>query len=239
VFTDKLTWRWCFYINLPLGAITIAGVLLFLRIPPRAAGDNKQTIKEKFRQLDYIGPFLFIPANVFLFLALQWGGVEYSWNSPMIIGMFLGFGVTTPIWVYSQYRLGEKATLPIRFARERTILLSSLFAFFVTGAATIPLFYIPLYFQAVAHTSALVSAIDTLPIALAVTISAIATGFLLSKIGYYTPFMLVGASLLAIGTGLMSTLLANTTQGHSFGYQIIAGVGTGLTLTVMSRKCFL
>jgi hypothetical protein len=148
--------------------------------------------------------------------------------------MLIGFGVITPIWGYSQYRLGEKATFPVRFARERTILFSSLFAFFVSGAATIPLFYIPLYFQAVESTSALVSAIDTIPIALAVTVSAIATGFLLSKIGYYTPFMLVGGGLLAIGTGLMSTLSSDITHGHSIGYQILAGVGTGLTLSVMS-----
>ena len=171
VFTDKITWRWCFYINLPLGAVAIVGIVLFLQNTAHLA--TKKTIKEGLSELDYLGLIFFIPANVSLLLALQWGGSQYSWRSPVILGLFGGFGILISIWIYSQFRLGEKATIPIRLMTQRTVFYSSILAFFASAAYMIPLIYLPLYFQAVKSTSAIASAISMIPIILCVTVSTL------------------------------------------------------------------
>jgi hypothetical protein len=230
VFTDRVTWRWCFYINLPLGAITIAGIIIILQNPPHLAANK--TMKQRFNELDYIGPIFFIPANVCILLALQWGGSLYPWNSPIILGLLGGFGGFITIWIYSQFRLGERATIPLRIFNQRTVLFSSMYGFFATAAFMIPIFYVPLYFQAIKSTSATTSAIDTLPFIVGVSVASIGAGFLLPMVGYFTPIMIVGATILAIGTGLLSTLGVDTRVGQWLGYQLITGIGAGMTLQV-------
>ena len=232
VFTDKVTWRWCFYINLPLGAVSILGVVFLLQNPAHLK--TSKTFNERLGELDFIGLILFIAANASLFLALQWGGSQYLWTSPIILGLFVGFGVIAPMWIYSQIRMGEKATIPMRVLTQRTVAFSSLFAFFTGSAFMIPVFYIPLYFQAIRDTTATLSAVNTLPLTLSVTISAIAGGFLLSLVGYFTPIMVLGAASVAIGMGLLSTLKVNSTIGEWLSYQIIAGMGAGLTAQVFN-----
>jgi MFS family permease len=237
VFTDKITWRWCFYINLPLGAVAIVGIVCFLQNTTHLA--TKKTIKEGLSELDYLGLVCFIPANVSLLLALQWGGSQYPWRNPIILGLFGGFGILISIWIYSQFRLGEKATIPIRLMTQRTVFYSSILAFFASAAYMIPLIYLPLYFQAVKGTSAIASAISITPIILCVTVSTIIAGVLLTRVGYYTPFMIIGMSFLAVGLGLLSTLGIDTTVGQWIGYQIIAGVGAGLNLQVVTLKHYI
>jgi MFS family permease len=237
VFTDDVTWRWCFYINLPLGAISIIGVALLLQNPAHLA--TKKSFEERLGELDFIGPLLFIPANVGLVLALQWGGSKYSWNSPPILGLFSIFGIFAPLWVISQVYLKEKATIPMRLMTQRTVFFSSLYAFFSGAAFLIPLFYLPQYFQAVRDTNATESAIDTLPLVISAMVSAIVTGVFLSMIGYFVPFMIFGAALVAVGAGFLSTFRVDTILGLWLGYQIIVGVGSGITAQVLSISSFL
>lgn len=234
IFTDKLSWRWCFYINIPLGTLATLGVMLCLRIPQQSVA--KMTIKARFDQLDYVGPIFFFPACISLLLALQWAGSRFQWNSPVIVCLLVAFGVFTPVWVYTQVRLGEKATIPMRLLMQKTIFFTSIFAFFSSAAYIILIFYLPLYFQGVRSRSATNSAISTLPTLLSVTFASIVAGILVTKLGYYTPFMLAGSGLLAVGAGLMSTLMATTPVGNWIGYQIISGVGTGVYLQVLSSN---
>ena len=213
----------------------MAGIIIILKNPLHLA--RNKTIKQRLNELDYIGPMLFIPANICILLALQWGGSLYSWNSPAIISLLGGFVALITIWIYSQHLLGERATIPLRILSQRTVIFSSLFGFFATSAFMIPIFYIPLYFQAVKGTSATASAIDTLPFIVGVTATSMGSGFLLAMVGYFMPFMFVGAALLAIGTGLLSTLGVDASIPQWVGYQIIAGIGAGLILQVFDFKC--
>ena len=87
-FTDKVSWRWCFYINLPIGAITIVGIALFFTSPPRKDEDSIG-FRARALQFDPIGTLFFIPAIVCLLLALQWGGSKYSWGNARIIALFV------------------------------------------------------------------------------------------------------------------------------------------------------
>ena len=237
LFTDKATWRWCFYINLPLGAISIIGVVLLLQNPTLL--ETEKSFGQRLRELDFIGPVLFIPANVGLILALQWGGSEYLWNSPIVLGLFSIFGILAPLWVVSQVYLKEKATIPMRILTQRTVFFSSLYAFFAGAAIIIPLFYLPLYFQAVRDTSATGSALEILPLLISMTISAITTGMLFSVVGYFTPFMIFGAALVAVGAGLLSTFGVDTMLGLCLAYQILVGVGAGVTAQVFEHSSVL
>lgn len=234
LFTDKATWRWCFYINLPLSLITIAGIFFFLQNSQAQA--TSRTLTERLNELDYIGP-AFIPAIVCLLLALQWGGSQYQWNSGIIVGLICGFGTITAIWMYSQYRLGEKATIPVRLITQRTIFFSSLYAFFLYASFVIPTFYLPLYFQVVKGTTETASGIHTLPLIIAVTVAAAVGGILVSIVGYVTPFMIVGTTMFTVGVGLLSTLSVNTRLALWLSYQVIAGLGIGMNLQVQNENC--
>lgn len=196
---------------------------------------TNRTIKERLEQLDYIGPSLFIPANICLVLALQWGGSTYPWTSPTILGLFSGFAIIIPIWLYSQFRLGEKATIPLRIMTSRTMIYSSIFGFLTTSAFTIPLFYLPFYFQAVRDTTAIASGVDLMPIVVGVIVSSIVSTMLLAIIGYYTLFMITGGALLAVGAGLLGTLSVDTTVGQWIGYQAIVGFGSGMAMQALNR----
>lgn len=140
VFTEHITWRWCFYINLPIGAVAAIIVFFFVKVNRNTADTMSQTFLQRVRQLDILGASIFIPAIVMLILALQWGGADYPWNSAMIIGLFCGFGGAILIFIAIQICLGDKGTLPPRLFKNRDILSAMLFTFFF-GAGFFPLVY--------------------------------------------------------------------------------------------------
>ena len=235
VFTDHATWRWCFYINLPIGAITLLGIAIFFHNPDRA--ENHGTIRQRLKQLDFLGASFLIPGVVCLLLALQWGGTTYAWNSATIIGLFCGFGAIILIFIIIQVRSGDQATIPVSIFFRRTVFFSAMFSFFVGSSFLIVVFYLPLYFQGVNGTSATHSGIDTLPLLLSVVLASIVGGILVTVLGYYTPFMICGMALFTIGCGLLSTLSPETPFGKWFGYQVLSGVGLGICLQVNPRVC--
>ncbi|KAK6343117.1 hypothetical protein TWF718_008490 [Orbilia javanica] len=230
-FTDHVSWRWCFYINLPLGAISVAVVLLVLKIP-REANPEGLTVLERVRQLDLIGAAILIPAVVSLLLALQWGGVTYPWKDAKIIGLFVCFGGLIIIFIFSQWKLGEAATLPPRIMKQRTVLASLIFACFFGAAFFVDVYYLPIYFQSVKGSSATKSGIQVLPILLSCVLSSIVSGGLISTLGYYTPFLIGGMLLFSIGAGLITTFDVDTNSAHWIGYQVLAGLGVGVGFQV-------
>jgi hypothetical protein len=144
-------------------------------------------------------------------------------KSPIIIGLFVGFGLIISIWTYSQYCLGERATIPVRILTQQTVLFTSVYSFFLYTALVILTFYLPLYFQAVKGSTAL-----------AMTLSCIVGGALITTVGYVKPFMVIGTTVFTVGVGLLSTLGEDTRFGLWFGYQlVIAGVGMGINLGVL------
>lgn len=146
-FTDGVSWRWCFYINLPIGGLSIVVILFFLRLPKK--NDKSGSILSRIKQLDLIGASLLIPAIICLLLALQWGGNKYPWNNSRIIGLFVGFGLMVILFAVSQVYLGEQATLPPHILKKRTVLSASLFALFFGGAFFVLVYYVPIFFQSV------------------------------------------------------------------------------------------
>jgi MFS family permease len=140
VFTDKVTWRWCFYINLPIGGIAVAFILLFLHIYKDQQSRGDKTRVARIMELDWPGTLMFIPSIVCLLLALQWGGTEYPWNDSRIIGLFIGFALMIIVFVAIQIWKGDAGTLPPRLFKQRDVLAAMMFSMFF-GAALFPLLY--------------------------------------------------------------------------------------------------
>jgi MFS family permease len=125
-FTDNLTWRWCFWINLPFGGVAMAIVFVFFKNPPRPYAD--MSVKDKIKEIDLLGAFFLISAIVCLLLALQWGGITYPFSDSKVWGCFLGFGLLISVFIGIQIWKGEQATLPPRIiVKQRTVLCCALF----------------------------------------------------------------------------------------------------------------
>lgn len=243
VFTDKLSWRWCFYINLPIGAFCVAVISLILHID-RPSNPASLTLKQRILKLDLLGASLLIPAIICLLLPLQWGGSTYPWNSGHIIGLFVTSAVFTLLFICTQIRLGEAGTLPpYLFQNRNTVCAFAFSAFFGAGFFSLS-YYLPVYFQSVKGSSALHAGIQMLPLLLACTVSSTGTGAAISALGYYTPIMLICMVLFAIGSGLLTTLSVTTSYARNAGFQVLTGLGVGVGFesgivvaqTVMSNK---
>jgi hypothetical protein len=128
-----------FYINLPFGALTILVTWLLLPVPRQR--NVPPTLKEKFENLDLLGAIFLVPSVVMLLMALQWGGARYPWNDSRIIGLFVGFGVMFPIFVILEIRGGEKATIPPRIAKMRTVFSAFFFAVFMVAGLFVYITY--------------------------------------------------------------------------------------------------
>lgn len=139
LFTDHVTWRWCFYINLPLGGAAIVAVFLFLRIS-RVNNPNSESAIARLAQLDLVGAAISIPAIIMLLLALQWGGVNFPWSNSRIVGLFVGAAVGAIFFVGIEIWQQDRALLPPRFFRDRNVLSAMMFAMFF-GASFFPMIY--------------------------------------------------------------------------------------------------
>lgn len=230
VFTgSKATWRWCFYINLPLGAITIMVVLLMLHLE-----ENKprmKTWKETLKHLDPLGTVLFLPAITCLILALEWGAAEYAWSNPRVVALLTVFAVLFIAFVAWQYfTRNTTATVPARILFQRSVAFGGLSQFCVGATMLTVSMYVPLWFQAIKGTDAMKSGIDMIPLVLSVVVGSITSGALVQRLGYYTPFMIVGSCLMAIGAGLITTWDMGTKSSKWIGFQVILGLGVGYTM---------
>ncbi|KAK4042392.1 major facilitator superfamily domain-containing protein [Parachaetomium inaequale] len=226
-FTDHVTWRWCFYINLPIGGAAMLAIFLFLHIGQKR-DDGGLTVVQRVLSLDLLGTAMLVPAIVCLLLALQWGGTEYAWNSSVIIGLFVGFAVMAIIFVGIQIWKGDKGTLPPRLFKSRDVVCAMLFAFFF-GASFFPLiYYLSLYFQAIQGNTAVEAGIKLLPMLIAVVITSVAAGGLITAVGYYNPFVLPSMVLFTVGSGMITTFSLDSPLRVWFGYQVLAGLGIGV-----------
>ncbi|KAF2834088.1 MFS general substrate transporter [Patellaria atrata CBS 101060] len=226
-FTDRLTWRWCFYINLPFGAVTAFFIVFFFKNPRKTTLTNL-TWLQQLQKFDLLGTSFFLPGIICLLLALQWGGSKYEWGNWRIILLFVLFGVLIAAFVFVQHWKQEEATVPPRVFKNRNVWGSAIFGASLGGAFFILVFYLPIWFQAIKDASAVKSGIMNLPMILGLVILSVMAGGLVTVLGYYTPFMLASSVFMAIGAGLLTTFEVETGSPAWIGYQFIFGMGVGL-----------
>ncbi|KAJ5818741.1 hypothetical protein N7474_004332 [Penicillium riverlandense] len=226
-FTEYSTWRWCFYLNLPVGAVA-ALLLLVVQIPDQVEKPSVSLIKETvLHKLDLIGFVLFAPAAVQLLLALQYGGNKFAWNSSTVIGLFCGSGATFIVFLLWEHRQKERAMIPLAMLRLRPVWSSCLTIACVMALVLCNSYYLPVYFQAVKNVSPILSGVYMLPGILTQLVFAVMSGLLIGKLGYYLPWAVFCGVATAIGNGLLSTFKPDTSTAKWVGYQILLGAGRG------------
>ncbi|KAI1381779.1 putative MFS transporter [Hypoxylon crocopeplum] len=230
--TEKVTWRWCFWINLPAGALSLVAMFFFFHPPPV---QRIQSITQRIRSLDLVGCVMFIPAIFMVLLALQWGGAQESWNSATIIGLLVGSFVLLLIFVAWEIRKGDEAMIPGIVVGRRTVALSTLFSFCYMGCLSIATYYLPEWFQAVQGASPLESGVRILPTVISQILGTMITGGLAPRIKYYNPWLFIGSPLMCIAGGLYTHLTAfDTPTSQWIGFQIIQGFGVGFCMQIPS-----
>lgn len=158
-FTEKVTWRWCFYINLPITGLAI--IVIFFLLPLKTVHGS---VRSKLRKLDYYGSILTLAWAVPFLIALSWGGTMYSWSSaavlaPLIIGILLGF-----VFILVEMKLVDLPLIPMYIFRNMTVAASMATTFCNGAAFYATLYYLPQYFQVVRGESPIQSAVDMLPL---------------------------------------------------------------------------
>ncbi|ETN36532.1 uncharacterized protein HMPREF1541_08810 [Cyphellophora europaea CBS 101466] len=230
-FTDRVSWRWCFYINLPIGAIAILTVFFFFKNPDR--DHSNLTLKQKIQNIDLLGALFLISAIVCLLLALQWGGITYPWRDSKVWGCLLGFGLLIVTFTCIQLWKGEQATLPPRIMlHQRTVFTCAFFSAFLAMGLYTHIYYLPFYFQAVKGTTAEGSGIRTIPYLVSNTLFSIVIGATITFVGWYVPFTWFGSALFTVGSGLLYTLKVHSSAGEWIGYQILTGGGSGTCVQI-------
>jgi len=230
-FADHVSWRWCFYINLPIGGISAAILLFFFKTPP-AAKPVAAPLSEKLINMDPVGTVLVMAGVITYILALQYGGVTYAWSSSTVIGLIVGFVLIVLAFFAWEYYNSERSMIVPRLFRQRSVWVSSLFTFFFAGTYFIVVYYLPFYFQSIDNTSPTESGVRNLPLILAVTVGTIVSGAVISKTGLATPILVGGAAVATIGAGLLYTLDIGTPSPKWIGYQILAGIAWGFAFQV-------
>ncbi|KAH8881157.1 MFS general substrate transporter [Thozetella sp. PMI_491] len=230
-FADHVSWRWCFYINLPIGGLSSLIIMLFFRTPP-AAKPAVAGLIEKFLQMDPLGTVLVMGCMICYLIALQYGGLTYDWSSGNVSGLLAGFALLLIFFVLSQILQDDRAMLMPRLLAKRCIWVGSAFQFFFAGSYYAVLYILPIYFQSVGNTSPTESGVRNLPLILSLTIFTVLSGGLITSTGTATPLMALGAAIATIGAGTLYTLDIGTGTGRWVGFQLIAGVGWGIGFQV-------
>ncbi|KAM3502074.1 hypothetical protein MY10362_005101 [Beauveria mimosiformis] len=202
----------CFYINLPIGGLSLA-LILFSFKPPSTAKPVPASLSEILLQLDLLGVALAVVSMVCFFLVTQWAGASRAWDS-------------ASIWQ------GERASLVPRILSKRVIYGVACFAFFQNGMNFFFTYYIPIYFQSIDNYSAAQSGIYNLPLIFGACFFAIISGFLITIYGYYTVYMALGSAACTIAAGLLYTMGMHTPLARPLGYQMLLGAGQGLAIQV-------
>jgi hypothetical protein len=224
-FTDKVTWRWCFFINLPIGAVTLLVIAIFF--PDPQVKRESESWSKRFRRFDPLGNLVFMPAIICLLLVMQWGGTTYAWNSWRVILLFCLFGILLIAFLFVQYWQQDYATVPPRIFLKRTVWSAAIFTFCIGSAFLSSVYYLPIWFQAVKSASAVNSGVMNLPLLISNVVASIISGVAVTTFGYYAPFMLLASVITPISYGLMTTFHPNTPHPTWIGYQVLAGFGIG------------
>lgn len=221
-FTQKVSWRWCFYINLPLDGLAFFILFFFLDLKtPRTP------IMEGIKAIDWVGSLSVVGATLMLLFGLQYGGVTDPWNSATVICLIVFGIVTFALFAFWETRFAKYPVMPMSLFKTQTNLATLLVVFchgfvFISGS-----YYLPLYFQAIRGATPIMSGVYLLPTAISLAFSSIGTGVFVRKVGLFLPPIYFGMFMMVLGYGLFTNFDANSGWAKLIIYQIIAGLGIG------------
>ncbi|MCX5229768.1 MFS transporter [Streptomyces sp. NBC_00233] len=221
-FTDHVSWRWCFYFNVPFGLVTLAVVAVVLKLP-------KPTARARF---DVLGALLLAAASTCLVLLTSWGGTEYAWDSRVVIALACGAAGTTLLFLVVEH-FAPEPLIPLRLFRDSvftvTALVGAVVGIALFGAAS----YLPSFLQMVEGATATESGLLLLPLMGGIVIASVVSGQLISRTGHYKIYPLLGGAFSVLGMWLLSRMDADTPRLQHSLWQAVLGTGIGLVMPVL------
>jgi len=221
--TDDVSWRWVFYVNLPIGAVALPIVIFALRGAPRP---------QRGRRLDVLGMTLLAAASACIVLFTTWGGTQYPWRSPVIIGLGGGFVLLAAGFVVAE-RFATEPVMPLRLFRGSVFNVAGLLGVIVGAALFGAVAYIPTFLQMVDHVSAAASGLLMLPFVAGLLVASIGSGRVVSATGRYKIFPILGTAIATGGMSLLSLMSLHSTRVDNGVYMAVLGVGIGLVLQIL------
>ncbi|KAF2252783.1 multidrug resistance protein fnx1 [Trematosphaeria pertusa] len=221
-FTQKVSWRWCFYLNLPLDGLAFAIILFVLDLHT-----PKTPLRKGLKAVDWLGSLTMVGGTIMLLLGLEFGGVTFPWKSATVICLIVFGVVTIGLFFLVEHRLAPYPLMPLDLFSKRSNLAAlgvCLFHSFVFISGS---YFLPLYFQAVLGATPILSGVYLLPTALSLSFLSAFTGIFIRKTGQYLPPIWFGMIFMTIGFGLLIDLGPNSSWAKIIIYQIIAGIGVG------------
>lgn len=224
------TWRWAFYMALPIGGPALVMLFAFLRVNY----DSSVTLATKVSRLDWLGNLVFVSATSSVLIALSWAGVKYPWSSyKVLVPLIIGIAALVGFVALEGTRFIANPMIPLRFFRSYVVSLVFLLSFLHGMVTMWAVYFLPVYFQGVRGVTPYGSGVMLLPSILAIIPGAIIGGVLLTKLGRYKPILVVAFALTVVGFGLFSTLDDNSSTGEWLGFQIIEAFGAGLAMPAL------
>ncbi|MCW2783973.1 MAG: drug resistance transporter, EmrB/QacA subfamily, partial [Marmoricola sp.] len=221
-FTDQLSWRWIFYINLPVGIIAL--VVTSFVLP--------NTIAKAKPAIDYLGFAVLAAAISCLVLFTTWGGAQYDWGSLIILSLIFATLVLLGVFVAIERRVSEPV-IPLTLFSNRTFNIATSVSFIIGLAMFGSIIYLPLFLQLVSGASATNSGLLMLPLMGGLLSASMISGQIISRTGRYKVFPIVGTALAGVGMFLLATMSATTSRGTASFYMVVLGAGIGLVMQVM------
>ena len=221
-FVDNLTWRWIFYVNVPIGAVALFVTTIALDLPFRRVD----------HAIDYVGAGLLVGSVTSALLVMVWGGSEYAWASVPIIGLGATAVVLFSLFIVQERRAAEPI-LPLRLFRNSIFSVTSAVAFIVGTAMFGAIIFVPLFLQVVNGATPTRSGLLLTPLMLGLISATIVSGRLITRTGRYKVFPVLGTAILALGTFLLSRMDAHTGRMTSTLNMVVTGIGIGLVMQVL------
>ncbi|HEX4867566.1 MAG TPA: MDR family MFS transporter [Acidimicrobiales bacterium] len=221
-FVDNLSWRWVFYVNVPIGIVALIVTSSVLQLP----------FTRRDHRIDFEGAALLVAGVTALLLALVWGGNEYEWGSTTIIGLLAASAALLAVFVACEQR-AEEPILPLRLFRGRVFTIGVLLSFVVGASMFGAIVFLPLFLQAVTGASATNSGLLLLPLMAGLMTTSVGSGRLIARTGHYRRWPMAGMLTCAVGMGLLSTMDSETSRLESSLYMVVLGLGIGMVMQVL------
>jgi EmrB/QacA subfamily drug resistance transporter len=221
--TDDLSWRWIFYINMPIGGAALIYLWVTLHLP----------FKRVQHRIDYLGAATLAVVSTAVVLLTTWGGTEYPWASPEIIGLGALAVVALAAFLFIQTRADEPV-LPLHVFRNRNFTVSTAMSFLTGFAMLGALTFLPLYQQTVQGLSAVGSGLMLIPMMVGVTATSLAGGIIMTKTGRYKALPIIGAGVMSVAMYLLTHLGVNTGLPTSGAFFVVLGLGMGCLMQITS-----
>ncbi|MER6128909.1 MFS transporter [Streptomyces sp. NPDC001795] len=221
-FTDHLSWRWCFYVNVPFGLVTLAVITAVLKLPKPAAKGR----------LDVLGTLLLTAASTCLVLLTSWGGIEYAWGSRVILGLGAGAVLASALFLIAE-GFAAQPLIPLRLLRDSVFNVTALVGLVIGVALFGAASYLPTFLQMVDGASATESGLLMLPMMAGIVGASIVCGQLISRTGRYKLYPVLGSALAAVGMWLLSRLDVDTPRLQYSIWMAVLGAGIGMVMPVL------